>query len=1230
MNKLRAKSRASSRLIMLLGGLSLALFFAFLTAWGWQQREAQWAQYLNTQAEVQRLAVLQAQYGLEQQALLLAEQLAADSTTQEWVRTLAELIDRFGQQDPRVLEQRQELQRHLRSHWLYLRNNGANQLHIHLAPGVVSLLRMHQPEKWGDRLDHIRPLIDQVQKQGHARHGMEIGRFGSGIRGVVPIFSQPNNQGTVVGSLEVGFGMLPELRQLDRELDAGLALLLYAPALENVIADYRNAGLIAQPKDRWLLDQHSRREVLHWHAQGQIPDPDEQTRHQVVSADGRDFLLTLIPLHDVAGELDRERPAAAAALVWKDISDALATHHQDQRVLVLRWSLAFLAAMGLLLTLLLAMRRVVEKQNRRHRKAIWAESQQREQARQLLAIITSTQSAYISAQNPQDSFARLLERILQLTDSEFGFVGEVFNNEQGEPYLKTYAISNIAWDSDSLDVYRQQAPQGMVFSKVDTLFGEVLTSQQAVISNNPTNDPRSGGLPPGHPALRSFAGLPILFGDTMVGMIGLANRDAGYDNALISFLAPLQRSLGQLIHALREDRARHDEQTRLERQRQALRALNDIAAVPNPGLLQRLHRVLELGCSYLQVEMGIVTEVQGTHYQVMAQHAPGQDSLEGVHFELSLTYCSLALQHGDILAIHHMAQSSFKDQRCYKQFGLETYIGIPLLVDGEVFGTLAFNSRTPRDKVFDDTDMEFMRLCARWIGSLLAESQAEQERTALLQRFNKLSRHLPGVVYQYQQNADGHSWFPFSSDGVKEIYGVTPEQALVSAEAVFNRLHPEDVEEVARSIEVSATNLSDWQATYRVIHPHRGIIWVAGHATPERLDNGDTVWHGFITDISETRARADEIKEARAFLRAVIDSATEVAIIATDAQGLITLFNPGAERLLGYTADELIGRQTPAHFHLQSELLTRHVELFPTASSRTQLMQVFLHPAGQGVVQSRVWSYVRKDGEQRQVNLSVTPINAADGSLNGLLGMATDITEQLRVETLKSEFISTVNHELRTPLTSVIGALGLLRGGALGAVPDPMRRLLDIAEQNTQQLNALINDLLDLDKLSAGQMPFDIQWLSVEEALQQAIAVNQSYAERYRVNLVLVQPVPAARIAADPRRLAQILANLLSNACKFSPSGASVSLQAEWQADKMRISVTDCGIGIAPEFHARIFRRFAQADGSSTRQHGGTGLGLAISRELVRQMGGDIDFRSTPGQGSCFWFTLPAHSAPEE
>lgn len=236
-----------------------------------------------------------------------------------------------------------------------------------------------------------------------------------------------------------------------------------------------------------------------------------------------------------------------------------------------------------------------------------------------------------------------------------------------------------------------------------------------------------------------------------------------------------------------------------------------------------------------------------------------------------------------------------------------------------------------------------------------------------------------------------------------------------------------------------------------------------------------------------------------------------------------------------------------------------------------------------------------------------------------------DISERKKVERLKSEFVATVSHELRTPLTSIKGSLELVNAGVLGSIPETAGTMLRLAQKNTERLVLLVNDILDIEKLELGEASLPLSLTDLRELLEQALAQNQGYADNFSVRLSLdLHELPASvLVSVNHQRLQQVLSNLISNAVKFSAPGTVVQLSACLRDHDVMIKVCDQGPGISQEFRSRIFQKFAQADGSDSRQRGGTGLGLSICKELMERMNGTIGFDSVEGQGSTFYITLP-------
>ena len=240
-----------------------------------------------------------------------------------------------------------------------------------------------------------------------------------------------------------------------------------------------------------------------------------------------------------------------------------------------------------------------------------------------------------------------------------------------------------------------------------------------------------------------------------------------------------------------------------------------------------------------------------------------------------------------------------------------------------------------------------------------------------------------------------------------------------------------------------------------------------------------------------------------------------------------------------------------------------------------------------------------------------------------------DLTERRQVERMKDEFLATVSHELRTPLTSVMGALGLIAGGAAGALPPAAVPLAEMARRNGERLGRLIDDVLDLTKLEGDRLALHLRPQRVRPLLREALAANQGYAARNDVTLLLEDGPGGTEpeVALDADRFLQVMANLLSNAIKHSPAGETVRVALQPQADGVRITVRDRGPGIAPEFRERLFEKFSQADGTDRRAQGGTGLGLYITRMLVERMGGRIAADEAAGEGSAFSLHFPGATA---
>lgn len=373
------------------------------------------------------------------------------------------------------------------------------------------------------------------------------------------------------------------------------------------------------------------------------------------------------------------------------------------------------------------------------------------------------------------------------------------------------------------------------------------------------------------------------------------------------------------------------------------------------------------------------------------------------------------------------------------------------------------------------------------------------------------------------------------------------------------------------------------------------------HAAPMKDESGAmTLLLGVTRDITE-RKKSDE---ALQMMRISVDRAND-SVFWISREGRILYVNESACKERGYSHEEMLEKFI---FDLDPDY---HPGIWgPHFDDLKQRGAIRLETR-----------HRTKDGRVYPIEVSANYIHIGGQEFN--FCFVRDISERTRIDQMKNQFISTVSHELRTPLTAIIGSLGLIQGGALGEVSPAVRQMVDTSYRNGQRLSRLVNDLLDMEKLMAGKMDFDLLQHKLIPIIEQSIEDNRNYGAGRGVKLSFMGQPSDIEIKVDRHRLQQVLSNLLSNAIKFSPDADTIEIDVHIQNNRVRVSVTDHGPGIADEFRNRIFQKFSQADSSDSRQKGGSGLGLAISREFVERMGGEIGFDSVAGRGASFYVDFP-------
>jgi PAS domain S-box-containing protein len=518
-----------------------------------------------------------------------------------------------------------------------------------------------------------------------------------------------------------------------------------------------------------------------------------------------------------------------------------------------------------------------------------------------------------------------------------------------------------------------------------------------------------------------------------------------------------------------------------------------------------------------------------------------------------------------------------------------------------------------------DAERVLLSVGANQAAIILQHLRAEQALRESEQRFRTLCDTVPVVIWM--SDLDGRCTY-INKQWI-EFTGKTLDQAL--GEGWLRSVHPDDREHALNTFVKASDARKEYSMEFRRRRADGEYRWIFDTGVPLYTSLGGFAGYiGSCIDITERK----QAEAAQRQLAAIVESSQD-AIISKTLDGIITSWNAGAEYIFGYTAEEMLGRSITL--------------LIPPDRQDEEPQIIERLKRGERIAHFDTVR-VRKDGQQVDISLTISPIRDETGTIIGASKIARDITERKQAQAereallaeeqrlreaaeaanrAKDEFVAVVSHELRSPLNAMLGWARILQSQQ-PLDPATLSKAIDVINRNIGLQRQLIDDLLDTARIVSGKLKLEVQPLNLVTVIEEALDVVRPAAEAKGVELYAAIAASEEQVTGDPARLQQVIWNLLSNAVKFTLKGGRVELGLERADPYVRITVSDTGCGIAPELLPYLFDRFRQADSSSTRRHGGLGIGLALVKHLVELHGGEVRAESPgEGQGATFTVDLP-------
>jgi PAS domain S-box-containing protein len=774
---------------------------------------------------------------------------------------------------------------------------------------------------------------------------------------------------------------------------------------------------------------------------------------------------------------------------------------------------------------------------------------------------------------------------------------------------------------------------------------------------------------------RAFLAVPMLRDDRVVGVIACWRAEArafsGRQISLMQTFADQAIIAIENVRLFKELEARNGDLTETLEQQTATSEILRIISTSPTDLQPVLETVAENAARLCAADDGHIWQRDGPELHLVASRGGGPVGRP----QLSIGRQSVvgrAVHDREPVHVDDLAEAfltEFPDSWRMKELGYRTILAVPLLREGVAIGAIMI--RRTEVRPFTDTQIGLVKTFAdqaviaienvrlfqeleartrdltRSVGELQALGEVSQAvgstldletvLATIVSRAVHLSGCYGGIVYEFDEVTQSfqaratHQVTPEHLEAVRASPIRLGEGAVGRAGVIREPVQVDDIRDDRQLVAPQSRAL--------LTREDMGSLLAVPLVREDRLLGGLVIWRrergAFSPEVVATlqtfatqsvlaihNARLfREIQRQKQYSEALVET-SPVAIVTIDLGGTVVGWNPGAERLFGYTQAEASGRP------LDDLVATGEIRDEVRAGIQQSLMGERVHT---------ITRRARKDGTLIDVEVSAMPV-VVDAAAVGFIATYHDITELLRARReaeaaneAKGAFLATMSHEIRTPMNAVIGMSGLLLNTALN---DEQREYAEVVRQSGDALLTVINDILDFSKIEAGKLELESQPFDLRECVESALDLVATRAAEKGLDLAyLVGDGTPAGILGDVTRLRQILLNLLSNAVKFTEAGEVVLSVSARRADgesplhELTFAVRDTGIGIPPDRLGRLFQSFSQIDASTTRRYGGTGLGLVISQRLTELMGGRISVTSEVGAGSEFRFTIRAPAA---